>query len=356
MSGPTSWTARVVASSSAGRLREAISEGGGRSRRFLRSVARWSARLARLSLGSRTWDRRCHHSHGSAVPAAVVSRGGRLVGPSEALRRSPWERKRPRFGRSMHDLFPTGTSGSGFARSDSPRERSRHVSRRPRRLRSPQERDHHAQDHPLHFVSICVYSYVYLDPLGVTMLTVPNKTIYVSDGDLPLYQRAQELAGDNLSAAIAAALRRYVDVEEGRREGSTRSSSGSARARAARSASPASSSASGSTRRQPRRDLPRLPRPDGQVRPPRRAQPGLHDGRRRGQAGRLARLPRHRRTSATGPRPASRPSRSSRRSTSSASGSRRSSTTWSPAPPSSPPSRISTSDPSIRRDRAGGAA
>jgi EXLDI family protein len=48
---------------------------------------------------------------------------------------------------------------------------------------------------------------------------VPNKTIYVSDGDLPLYQRAQELAGGNLSAAIAGALRRYVDVEEGRREG-----------------------------------------------------------------------------------------------------------------------------------------
>jgi EXLDI family protein len=48
---------------------------------------------------------------------------------------------------------------------------------------------------------------------------VPNKTIYVSDGDLPIFQRAQELAGDNLSAAIAAALRRYVDVEEGRRRG-----------------------------------------------------------------------------------------------------------------------------------------
>ena len=48
---------------------------------------------------------------------------------------------------------------------------------------------------------------------------MPNKTIYVSDGDLPTYQRAQELAGDNLSAAIAAALRRYVEVEEGRREG-----------------------------------------------------------------------------------------------------------------------------------------
>ena len=50
-------------------------------------------------------------------------------------------------------------------------------------------------------------------------VVVPNKTIYVSDGDLPLYQRAQELAGDNLSGAIAAALRRYVDVEEGKREG-----------------------------------------------------------------------------------------------------------------------------------------
>jgi EXLDI family protein len=48
---------------------------------------------------------------------------------------------------------------------------------------------------------------------------VPNKTIYVSDGDLALYDRAQELAGGNLSAAIAKALRRYVDVEVGRREG-----------------------------------------------------------------------------------------------------------------------------------------
>jgi EXLDI family protein len=48
---------------------------------------------------------------------------------------------------------------------------------------------------------------------------VPNKTIYVSDGDLPVYQRAQELADGNLSAAIAKALRRYVDVEDGRREG-----------------------------------------------------------------------------------------------------------------------------------------
>ena len=66
----------------------------------------------------------------------------------------------------------------------------------------------------------------------------------------PIYGRAQELAGGNLSAAIATALRRYVDVEEGRREGFdeiiVRVGPGH---RAGRSASPASSSASGSARR-----------------------------------------------------------------------------------------------------------
>ena len=50
---------------------------------------------------------------------------------------------------------------------------------------------------------------------------MPNKTIYVSDGDLPVYQRAQELAGGNLSSAITTALRRYVDVEESGLEGFT---------------------------------------------------------------------------------------------------------------------------------------
>ena len=34
-------------------------------------------------------------------------------------------------------------------------------------------------------------------------MAVPNKTIYVSDGDMPLFQRAQELASGNLSAAIS---------------------------------------------------------------------------------------------------------------------------------------------------------
>ena len=48
---------------------------------------------------------------------------------------------------------------------------------------------------------------------------MPNKTIYVSDDDLVLFTRAQELSGGNLSATITAALKRFVEAEEGRREG-----------------------------------------------------------------------------------------------------------------------------------------
>ncbi len=48
---------------------------------------------------------------------------------------------------------------------------------------------------------------------------MPNKTIYVADADQPLFERAQELAGGNLSAAIVTALRRYVESEETREEG-----------------------------------------------------------------------------------------------------------------------------------------
>ena len=51
------------------------------------------------------------------------------------------------------------------------------------------------------------------------MGVMPNKTIYVSDADLPVFQRAQELVGGNLSAAISKALHRLVEVEEGRLEG-----------------------------------------------------------------------------------------------------------------------------------------
>ncbi|GEM_PF-609104 len=44
-----------------------------------------------------------------------------------------------------------------------------------------------------------------------------NKTIYVADADLPLYEQAQALAGGNLSSAIATALRQFV--ERAQREG-----------------------------------------------------------------------------------------------------------------------------------------
>ncbi len=48
---------------------------------------------------------------------------------------------------------------------------------------------------------------------------MPNKTIYVSDDDLALYARAQEIAGGNLSSAIATAIRRYIEIEEGKEAG-----------------------------------------------------------------------------------------------------------------------------------------
>jgi len=42
---------------------------------------------------------------------------------------------------------------------------------------------------------------------------MPNKTIYVSETDLPVFDKAQQMAGGNLSSAIAQALRRYVEDE-----------------------------------------------------------------------------------------------------------------------------------------------
>jgi EXLDI family protein len=43
---------------------------------------------------------------------------------------------------------------------------------------------------------------------------MPNKTIYVSETDIPVFDKAQQMAGGNLSSAIAQALRRYVEDEE----------------------------------------------------------------------------------------------------------------------------------------------
>jgi EXLDI family protein len=39
---------------------------------------------------------------------------------------------------------------------------------------------------------------------------MPNKTIYVSQNDVPIFEEAQEIAGEGLSSVIARALREYV--------------------------------------------------------------------------------------------------------------------------------------------------
>lgn len=48
---------------------------------------------------------------------------------------------------------------------------------------------------------------------------MPNKTIYVSDDDLPIIERAQELTGDSLSAVIVRALRRFIELEDAKQRG-----------------------------------------------------------------------------------------------------------------------------------------
>ena len=48
---------------------------------------------------------------------------------------------------------------------------------------------------------------------------MPNRTIYVADADLPIFEKAQKLAGHNLSAAIAQALHYFVEKEEAKRSG-----------------------------------------------------------------------------------------------------------------------------------------
>ena len=48
---------------------------------------------------------------------------------------------------------------------------------------------------------------------------MPNKTIYVSEDDLPLFERAQEVSGTNLSSVIVRALRRFLELEEASQRG-----------------------------------------------------------------------------------------------------------------------------------------
>lgn len=48
---------------------------------------------------------------------------------------------------------------------------------------------------------------------------MPNRTIYIADADIPIFEKAQQLAGDNLSSTIAHALRRFVETEEAKASG-----------------------------------------------------------------------------------------------------------------------------------------
>ena len=48
---------------------------------------------------------------------------------------------------------------------------------------------------------------------------MPNKTIYVKDEDLGLFEEAEKLGGDSLSSIIAEALRRFVDTKRAEQQG-----------------------------------------------------------------------------------------------------------------------------------------
>lgn len=48
---------------------------------------------------------------------------------------------------------------------------------------------------------------------------MPNKTIYISEDNLPLFERAQQLEDNNLSSAIARAVRRFVEVQRALADG-----------------------------------------------------------------------------------------------------------------------------------------
>lgn len=48
---------------------------------------------------------------------------------------------------------------------------------------------------------------------------MPNRTIYVADADVPMFEKAQQLSGGNLSSTITEALRRFVETQEVRASG-----------------------------------------------------------------------------------------------------------------------------------------
>jgi len=87
-----------------------------------------------------------------------------------------------------------------------------HNRRRERRLST--ENDHILLIYPLALYVYLCYDYIhtYNEQEG----SMPTKTIYVSDQDLPIFEQAQALAGDSLSATIIQALRHFIEQQEAR--------------------------------------------------------------------------------------------------------------------------------------------
>lgn len=59
-----------------------------------------------------------------------------------------------------------------------------------------------------------MYTYTYISDHDM-----PQKTIYVANDDQPVFDRAQELAGENLSAVIVRALREFVSKKDSQVKG-----------------------------------------------------------------------------------------------------------------------------------------
>jgi hypothetical protein len=48
---------------------------------------------------------------------------------------------------------------------------------------------------------------------------VPRKQIYIREADIELFEKAERLEGENLSAVIAEAVRRYIEVKDAEDQG-----------------------------------------------------------------------------------------------------------------------------------------
>ena len=75
-------------------------------------------------------------------------------------------------------------------------------------------------DIPLYIYVYCTYiCRIKLVTRFLAILHMSNKTIYVSDKDEPLFERAKTIAGEALSSVISLALKEYVSRHEEKSKG-----------------------------------------------------------------------------------------------------------------------------------------